>query len=190
MQKSHGSLRVCWAQLMRLNMKGKGSRPTASSPDGSQDGSAVSTERSTSISAEELSISAASTKNEKQEPPMVLRGSAASTESTSRFQFALIVLALCLAIFLVALVRPMFFNPPSRSREILPPPLSLTVQLVGQSDNFDRHPDHHQHVSHSRRRCVVRLVLPLYDLLLSACLWQSIYLLLTKACLHLRHFPF
>ena len=83
---------------------GKGSTPARSSLEVSKNGPAVSIGKTTSNFTTDLSVLATLPSNEKQDPATDPEGILDSFKSTSTFQFGSIVLALCLAIFLVALV--------------------------------------------------------------------------------------
>ncbi len=196
--------------------RGKGSPPARSGLEGSQNAPAtsigtsnaatvtsnekeaptpisqgkVSPLTSTSTFATDLTAFGAAPDNEKPEAKTAHQGKTDSSKPTSRFQFALIVVALCLAIFLVALVSIICFNLPIDPKITLYNCSSvLTVFSLGQSHHFHGHPYHYKYIPFSRRCFLVRFVLPIHDLLLSTRLWQGVHTRPSEACLYLRHLP-
>jgi hypothetical protein len=91
------------------------------------------------------------------------------------YQLLLICVAICLAIFLVALVRRE--SSPRRTDRIQPQTATSTDQSTGQQYHSHSHPEDHCRLPFTPRRRLVCLSLPFDDLLLRIDVWQILHLL-------------
>ena len=103
-----------------------------------------------------------------------------------KFKFILILLALCLAIFLVALVH---LSKPHLPPKILDSEHFFLTKCTGQLDHFNRHTQDNRCIPLAGRRRLVRELLSLHHLFVSTGLWEGIYLSAAKKCLRLCHLP-